>query len=340
MKHTKRVLIIFLILFILSQLLGLSLVSLNSKTTKIFNNETQSEIYQVEFGNTAVGDRPEVEGVQTIISIVIGIAIGTIILLLLSKFNKVNIWRHWFFFASVMTMSISFGVITNNFFIAWILAIILGAWKIYKPNQKIHNITELFIYPGVVILIVPLLNVFYAFILLVLISIYDAYAVWQSKHMITMAKFAKQAKLFPGLAITYDSDPDEENKIRVKNNVVGEMTNKKVDSYKKLNKNNDEYKTDKNKKQKMITAKTGILGGGDIAFPMIFAATFLVSLLQLGYSNVAAIGYSLIISVFAAIALTLLFLYGKKDAYYPAMPFISAGCFIGYLVAISIIYFI
>ncbi len=324
MKHTKRVLILFLALFIISQLLGLSLVSLGAKTTSTINNETQEEIHEVEFANTTVGERPEVEGTQTIISIVIGIAIGTTILLLLSKFNKINIWRHWFFFASIITMSISFGVLTNNFLIAWILAIILGAWKIYKPNYIIHNFTELFIYPGIALLIVPLLNVFYAFILLILISIYDAYAVWRSKHMITMAEFAKRSKLFPGLAITYD-DKQVTNEIKSEKNIT-EKDNKQ--------------KTKQNKKTDKIISKTGILGGGDIAFPLIFSATFLVFLLEEGYSNAAAIGYSFIISLFAGIALILLFLYGKRNAYYPAMPFISAGCFIGYLVVIGLMYLI
>jgi hypothetical protein len=39
---------------------------------------------------------------------------------------------------------------------------------------------------------------------------------------------------------------------------------------------------------------------------------------------------AIIISLSAAFALYLLLTYGKKDKFYPAMPFISAGCFIGY----------
>ncbi len=38
----------------------------------------------------------------------------------------------------------------------------------------------------------------------------------------------------------------------------------------------------------------------------------------------------MIIPVTTAIALFLLFYYAKKDKYYPAMPFVSAGCLIGY----------
>jgi presenilin-like A22 family membrane protease len=132
--------------------------------------------------------------------------------------------------------------------------------------------------------------------------------------MVTMAKFAKSANLFPGLAVTYN---EKTGKIKTKKNTEQEIIQKK------------NVKTSK--------IRTGILGGGDIAFPMIFAATFLIFLLNAGYSNAAAIGYSLIISLFAGISLMLLFLYGKKDSYYPAMPFISAGCFIGYIISIILI---
>ena len=71
--------------------------------------------------------------------------------------------------------------------------------------------------------------------------------------------------------------------------------------------------------------KVALLGGGDIAFPLLFAGAVL---LQKGlYSSILVIIYS-------ALALTLLFLFGKKKKFYPAMPFISLGCFIGYLISL------
>jgi hypothetical protein len=39
---------------------------------------------------------------------------------------------------------------------------------------------------------------------------------------------------------------------------------------------------------------------------------------------------ALLIPVTATIALAMLLLAGKKNHFYPAMPFISVGCFIGY----------
>jgi presenilin-like A22 family membrane protease len=320
MKHSQQVLILFMALFLVSQLIGLSLVTMDLNVVEVIDEENETTV-DVVFGNTTVGERPEMEGTQTLISILLGVSIGTIILLILSRFKKVNLWKHWFFFASLITMSVSFGVLFNNYIIAWIIAGILAAWKIYKPNFIIHNFTELFIYPGIALLIAPVLNVFIAFILLIIISIYDAYAVWKSKHMIKMAMFVKSTNLFPGLAITYDEN-------------TGKIVNQK-------NKSNKETKTKtaksrKNKEEKG-TLRHGILGGGDIAFPLLFVTTFLIFLIEQGYSKFAAITYSFIISVFAGLALLLLFVYGKKDRFYPAMPYISAGCFIGYIVVMILI---
>ena len=176
----------------------------------------------------------------------------------------------------------------------------------------VHNLTELFIYPGIALLLVPLLNVFYAFILLVLISIYDAYAVWKSKHMVTMAKFAKSSNLFPGLAISYDSKS-------------GDIVKKNINK--------------KNKSRKSKEVRSGILGGGDIAFPLIFSSVFLVSLIQGGLHFLWALFFSFLVSLFSAAALFLLFIFGKRDKYYPAMPFISAGVFVGYFFVLFLLLF-
>jgi len=67
-----------------------------------------------------------------------------------------------------------------------------------------------------------------------------------------------------------------------------------------------------------------ILGGGDIGFPLLFAG---VLLNDFGYK-------AFIIPVFTTLALLGLFLLAKKKKYYPAMPAITLGCFIGYLVLI------
>jgi len=80
-------------------------------------------------------------------------------------------------------------------------------------------------------------------------------------------------------------------------------------------------------KMKEVPVRTAILGGGDIGFPLLFAG---VVLKTSSFSN------AFIISIFAALALMFLFAIAKKTKFYPAMPFIAVGCFIGYLVTLVI----
>lgn len=70
---------------------------------------------------------------------------------------------------------------------------------------------------------------------------------------------------------------------------------------------------------KVGKVRTAILGGGDIGFPLIFAG---VVLKELG------LWQSLIIPFGALLGLAVLLWKGDENKFYPAMPFISAGCFI------------
>jgi len=69
--------------------------------------------------------------------------------------------------------------------------------------------------------------------------------------------------------------------------------------------------------------KHAILGGGDIGFPLFFSG---VVLKLFGWMD------AVIVSVFTTIALLVLLFKSEKNKYYPAMPFLSAGCFLGLLV--------
>jgi presenilin-like A22 family membrane protease len=87
------------------------------------------------------------------------------------------------------------------------------------------------------------MNVFAAIVLMVLLSMYDMYAVWQSKHMIKMAKFQTKSGIFAGVLLPYKMPKF---------------------SFKK-----------KKKKTKPSLVRTAILGGGDIGFPLIFSGVIL-----------------------------------------------------------------
>ena len=74
----------------------------------------------------------------------------------------------------------------------------------------------------------------------------------------------------------------------------------------------------------LIPYKRGaaILGGGDIGFPLLFAG---VAMKVFGFK-------ALIVSGFATLSLLFLFWMSEKKKFYPAMPFLTAGCFLGYAV--------
>ncbi len=171
-------------------------------------------------------------------------------------------------------------------------ALIFGFWKVFKPNFWIQNLTEIFVYGGLAAIFVPVFNMFSVSILLILISIYDIYAVWKSKHMVTLAKSQMKAKVFAGILIPYQP--------------IKSLAEKKLSG-----------------SLKKIKVRTAILGGGDIGFPLIFAGVVMKDF---------GLWQSLIIPVFALLGLAALLFTAKEKKFYPAMPFISAGCFLGLLV--------
>ena len=67
--------------------------------------------------------------------------------------------------------------------------------------------------------------------------------------------------------------------------------------------------------------RRAILGGGDIGFPLLFTGAVFM---QIGWN-------ALYVTFGVTISLGLLLYYGRKGRYYPAMPYLTAGCFGGYL---------
>ena len=173
---------------------------------------------------------------------------------------------------------------------------------IYYPNIFTQNIAEVLMYAGIAVFLIPILDVAVMVVVLILISLYDMYAVWRSKHMIKMAKFTSESDLFSGLSFN-------SNKSGKKN----------VSGYSK------KIKAEKSKK-----SSAGILGGGDIVFPLLFTGTVMVSLLNQGVEELLALQYASIITLTSAIALGSLLFLSEKGKFYPAMPFLSIGCFIGW----------
>ena len=306
MKHKFNISLILVMMFLIAQFLGIAIIYNNIDTQ-------QSSGEQTVFKEIPFLERPPVQENYSFLPIIFAVLIGTAFLLLLMKYNLTWVWKIWFLLAVVMALTIAFGAFIP-YTIALLLALVFGFWKIFKPNFWVQNITELFIYGGLAAIFVPLFNVFSVVILMVLIAIYDAYAVWKSKHMITLAKSQSKAKIFAGLLIPYSL---KKNKAKISHKISKIKDKIKTTSKQKL----------KQKLKQKSTGRVAMLGGGDIAFPIIFAG---VMLKEFG------LWQSLIIPFFALAGLVTLLLIGKEKKFYPAMPFISTGCLIG----LAIIYLI
>lgn len=295
MKHSLTITLILIAVFFVSQIVGLAVT--DQYVEEVVVNETTGKVENVTYKELPLDlERPEVEEDQSYIFIIIAVLVGTAIILLLMKFKGYKVWKVWFFLSVMICLSVAFAAFINQW-AAIILALVLAGWKTYRPNFLVHNLSEIFIYGGLAAIFVPILSITSAIILLLAISVYDMIAVWQSKHMVKMANFQTESKVFAGLSIPYQL-PDKKAKKEKK-------TKKKV----------------KKGTTKIRGVKNAILGGGDIGFPLMFAG---VVMKATGFWNV------LVIPVVVTIALFLLLYFAKKDRFYPAMPFITAGCFVGY----------
>jgi presenilin-like A22 family membrane protease len=195
------------------------------------------------------------------------------------------------------SISINFLFFTTDLssLVSILLALPLGIIKVFKRNILVHNFTELLIYPGIAVIFIPLLNLWTVILLLILISVYDIYAVWHAGFMQKMAKYQIQnLKVFSGFMVPY----------------LGRKEKELIRNSRK-----------KGGKMRQIKVNLAILGGGDVVFPAILAGVVL---------RTPTLGLipALIVILGATLALAYLFYISKKGKFYPAMPFISTGCFI------------
>ena len=80
-------------------------------------------------------------------------------------------------------------------------------------------------------------------------------------------------------------------------------------------------------KLKKIKVNVGILGGGDVSFPLMFASTVLIAF---GWLS------ALIVVLFSTLSLALLLFISKKRKFYPAMLFLTPGCLLGFAVSMLV----
>ena len=278
MKHSLKITIILVIMFFLAHMIGLYVV--HSYVGKAFP-------FNVE--------KPKLEKETAYIPIIITMFIATMLALLLIRLRAFNLWKLWFFLAVTFCLTISFGAFIGQF--GLILALFFAYFKVFRQNVYLHNIGELFLYGGLIAFFAESFSILSAYILLVAISIYDWYAVNKSKHMIKMAKFQSDAKVFAGLFVPYKVQKGETKLI------TGKPVGKKVSK---------------------DTGTNAILGGGDIGFTLLMSAA-----VMLEFNSVAK---AIIVSLFSTLSLAFLFYIAEKNKFYPAMPFLTAGVTIGMIV--------
>lgn len=291
MKHNLKITIILLSMFIVTQFIGLYVIDHYSQEENV-----------IPFGMDSPKIEKETDFYTSFLpSIVVAFIIAIVLLILLTKFKMAFILRFWFFAVIMIALGIFFNsVLPKEKFVpllALLFALPLAIIKVYKQNFLVHNLTELFIYPGIAVIFVPILNVWTIVFLLLLISVYDMWAVWRSGIMQKMAKYQiKELKIFSGFFIPYLS---RAQRAKVKKMKKSELKNKK------------------------IKANVAILGGGDVIFPLITAGVMFVT-----YGLLSAI----LVIIGATLGLSYLFFFAKKKKFYPAMPYISTGIFLGMLV--------
>lgn len=312
MNHTFKVTVALVIFFFMAQFIGLLVIN------HYIDHKRTVEAKAIVFKPLPYGfERPEVKNQSTsFIYITLAVLIGTALVLLLIKFNKQFIWKLWFFATVWLTLSIAFAAFINSI-VAAVLALVISVLKLYKPGLIVQNLSEIFIYGGLAAIFVPMINLFAAFMLLIVISAYDFVAVFKTKHMVKLAKFQSESKVFAGLLIPYGK-----GKISVKQKISQKFAIKKQKT---------SGMSDKNLARKSVA----VLGGGDIGFTLIFAGVVMKGLM-LHEAILTGFLKTLIVPFFVSLALLILLLKGEQNKFYPAMPVLSFGCLIGYLIVLVV----
>lgn len=314
MKHNLKITIILLAMFITSQLIGIYVVN-HYSPIKVINNEVtqvpSQEVQELPFGLESPRVERESQYNSLFLALVVAFIFAILLFILLTRFKVEFILKLWFLIVVIIALSVSFLAILSPFtaramILAIGLALILGFVKIYGRNFIVHNSTELFIYPGIAAVFVPILNVWTVVALLILISVYDAWAVWHSGIMQKMAKYQiNKLKIFSGFFVPY----------------FGKGMRQKIKNWKRT-------LTKSQLKKKKVKVNIAILGGGDVVFPIITAG---VMLKTLGLTS------AFFVVIGATLGLTYLFFFSQKKKFYPAMPFITAGILLGIITSYLIL---
>jgi len=310
MKHSVKITIILITMFVITQLIGLFVIASYANGEELPYGMEPPEVKE-----------PSLAGGVT--SVIIIFIIAFALFFVLTKIKAETFIRIWFFIVAIIATALSLniillksGLIFYTSFIALVIAIPLSYIKIFRRDIIVHNFTELLIYPGIAAVFVFFLLgilgnsvVLGMIILLLIISLYDIWAVWHSEIMQKMAKYQiNNLRIFTGFFVPYASKKQKE----------------KIQKLKQKYKNKSQKVLEKQFKKAKIKVNLAILGGGDIIFPIITAGIFY---------KLSGIIPALIILAAATLALLFLFILARKGKFYPAMPFLTIGMYLGMIVS-------
>ena len=312
MKHNLKITLTIILMFLITQLIGIYVVNYYSSVQIVDNVPLNVSAPSLPLG---LG-HPEIKNESDFLTlylptILTAFILAAALLFLLSKLKIDFILKAWFFIVITIALTIAVLAFLPQFeyslYFGLAIAISLAVLKTFKRNPVFHNFTELFIYPGIAAVFVPILNIFSMVALLFVISLYDVWAVWHSGIMQKLAKYQiNNLKVFPGFFLPH-------------------MTKETKSMIKKMKESGNE--------KKEFKVNVAILGGGDIVFPIIASG---VALKTLGFTTIAGLKVplaSLLIVIGAFLGLAYLLFSSKEKRFYPAMPFISIGILVGMIIS-------
>lgn len=238
---------------------------------------------------------------ESIISFLVAFAIATALILIFIKFIKLKFaYSALFAFMIFIGAGVVFSVFMPDL-LAVGLAVALVAFRFFLPNVFTHNLAFFLAIAGVSAQLGTLIPVVAVIVLLVVLSVYDYVAVFKTTHMVTMFKEMSAKGALMGIII-----PENLSGLSV-----------------------PAHEVVKSKLEKRKSAKASpyvVLGGGDLAFPAVFAISALAQ-----YGLVQALGV-----LFGSLAgiLIIHYLFLRKAMALPALPPIAACSIIGFLISL------
>lgn len=225
-------------------------------------------------------------------------ALTTVFIALISslikqKKAKTVIYKIIFIFATLWAGTIVLAILVPPI-AALILMCFFLLWWLKKPSVFIHNLCMLLGIAGAGSILGTMLDPLVVILLLAILSIYDFIAVYKTKHMQRIAKEMAESKAIMAFII-----PPQFADIKT--------------SLRKVK----------------LGGKFFILGGGDIAFPLVLAA----SLVPQGMSSVLIVSFFAFLGLFISF---LIFAFQRVRQPMPALPPIALFSIIGFLITLII----